>query len=200
MLKQLVNLSGAIAVLALAVWPFVQQPGPALQADNATQGAADVMASSTPLPCLMDTAGELQLKVFGSISAETRLTGDDLLCGGDYNYRTRLVFQGAASSGFKDITLILSINSELEPGTQRDVPTNITIMNTLSGDFFSAQSADRCWSDINLVPLVSNDGQSIWKASGTSYCAGALPQIAGRGSVTIGELQFTGRMVDISAD
>ena len=194
MLKNLVNLTGAIAVIGLAAWPFMQLPS------DTPEAPQDVMQNSSALPCLMDEPGRLQAALFGSIQQETDLSGDNLLCGGDYNQRIRLVFTGSNSTELANITLILSINAELTEQQQRDVATNITVMNTATGEFFSAQSSDRCWSDIELVKLVSEGTQDLWKASGTSYCAGALPQVAGRGSVTVGKLNFSGRMVDIRAN
>jgi hypothetical protein len=69
---------------------------------------------------------------------------------------------------------------------------NVTVIDERDGRFFSSGGSHRCWVDeLQARPA---DGGGRWLA-GRLYCAGALPSLADRSSLTLGDLRFSGRFL-----
>ena len=53
-------------------------------------------------------------------------------------------------------------------------------------------AAERTVSDVIALP--NRSGES-YKINGNLYCAGALPSLSGAGSITLGDFEYSGRVV-----
>jgi len=193
--RQLVNLCGVLTVIALGMWFFFQ---PVVQQES--NPLLEALEASAPLPCTLDQAGYFDARLYGSLQQNLNLKGDALLCNGSYQsleQRVRLVFTGDSGTGGADITVVLGISRFIPGQAATELDTNVTVMDAAQSRFFGSQGYGRCWTDINSAPLGGSGGQqkNVWRVSGETYCSGALPQISGQGSVTIGDLSFSGRAV-----
>jgi len=191
-LKGLVSACGVIAVIALGIWPFVQ---PVQQPES--NPLLDNLEASNPVPCVLDEAGYLRGRIYGSLDIALDLKGDALLCNGLYypdDRRARLVFTGAASGPFANLTLVVALSDFDSGESGNELDTNLTLVDAGQSRFFSTQGSGRCWSDIEQYPAGKDSDQDIIRVSGELYCAGAIPQISGQGSITINELSFSGRL------
>jgi len=51
----------------------------------------------------------------------------------------------------------------------------------------------RCWTTIQTVEPLSEETNLAFQVDGELYCAGVLPSLNGKGSVTLDEFRYSGR-------
>ena len=147
--------------------------------------------------CLMDRAGRLQGDLFGAVRQTIDWSGDELLCEGmirpDGN-GIRLIFSRNSTSSTARLVLVIGID-DLGPGeTGEDLPANVTLIDEATGRFFNAQEIERCWATVEEQRQLTNDPVAIYRVDGELYCAGSLPSVNGRESVTLDDVRFSGRL------
>jgi|GEM_PF-2437483 len=193
MLRQLTSLIGIFAVAGLAVWPFVQPVS-----DSAVRQSSPLQTGDELKPCFVDAAGSLVAIFFGSMQQQLEVRGDALLCSGKLDSvsgRSRLAFSTEQAGFDANIVIVIGLENVLENTTQKGLPTNLTLLDQDSGLFFGTQGFGRCWTDLSQALAADRARTSYYNASGEVYCAGAIPQIQGPGSVTISALKFAGHLV-----
>ena len=92
MLRKIVNVSGIIVVLALAIWPFIQIVP---ERYAATGNSVAWPTVDEPQACLLDKPGYLSVETYGSLVSKLDLKGDKLRCIGKLdalNSRSRVAF------------------------------------------------------------------------------------------------------------
>lgn len=100
----------------------------------------------------------------------------------------RLIF--APPEQAKGPLLVIGLNADPDDALGREVVANITIVDEGNGRFFNSGTGERCWAQASRV-ISDADGYQV---AGRVYCAGALAQVNGTGTVTPGELEFAGRI------
>ena len=133
----------------------------------------------------------LEGDLFGSLETSVSWTGSDLLCENMLrpdNEGVRLRFAGGV--GGERLAFIVSLPGLRRGGSDKELPTNVTLTIEGSGRFFSTPNFDTCWTDVKShVPL---DGESgSYRLDGTLYCVAALGEINGDAAVSIPELTFS---------
>jgi hypothetical protein len=202
-LAHLAGYGGLIAVLAIG-WLALTQPGPPAQPGPTPDlgpeaGAPDASAPpGSGRPCGPAGDGYLRGPIFGALALAADWAGPQLLCDGGVrpgDTGVRLFF-AAPVDGARIVVMIGIDGKSAElPGGER--PANVTVIDERDGRFFSSGGSGRCWVDeirISAPPMgdPGNDPKGQW-LSGRLYCAGALPALADRSSVTLGDIRFAGR-------
>jgi hypothetical protein len=190
-LQKIVNVSGIIVVLALAIWPFIQIV-PERYAATGNSGAWPTV--DEPQACLLDKPGYLSVETYGSLVSKLELKGDKLRCIGKLdalNSRSRLAFFTEPDSAGTNLVFVIGLEGVDEQLNQPGVPSNLTILDQSNGLFFSTQGVDRCWTDLTLTQLNSHKAPT-YRAEGELYCSSAIAQIQGPGSISIINFNFAG--------
>lgn len=203
-LRQLAGLAGCLGVLLLGAVALTQSPSAMSRASSqvfAPAGdrpapAAELPAPVRVAPCAMAPSGFVTGRWFGTLDLVVDWTGPELGCEGMLRPDgdgIRLLFSQQRADGSR-VVLVLGIDGDPDalPGPER--PTNVTVIDEREGRFFSTTGAGRCWTDIQAAgPLEPTGGRGgDWRVTGVLYCAGALPALGDRGSLTLGETRFAG--------
>jgi hypothetical protein len=200
MLRQLTSLTGIVAVAGLAAWPFVQTvPKPVTEVSE----SRPLQTGDELKLCVVDRPGNLVISLYGSLQEDIDVRGPELLCTGKLDRlsgRSRLAFSTEQTDLDNNIVVVIGLEEVTENSTQNGLPTNLTILDQDSGIFFGTQGFGRCWTDLAQTPAIGNpttekEAGNYYTASGEVYCAGAIPQIQGPGSLTVSKLQFSGNLI-----
>ena len=145
----------------------------------------------------MDRDGRLEGELFGAVRQTINWRGEDLLCegmirpGGD---GIRLIFSRNSPSSTARLVLVIGIR-DIGPGeTGEDLPANVTLIDEATGRFFNAQGIERCWATVEEQQQLSEKPAAVYRVDGELYCAGSLPSVNGRESVTLDDVRFSGRL------
>jgi len=136
--------------------------------------------------------GYLSGTLFGALSKHLEWHGAEMDCGGMLRPNEngiRLVF--AAPRESERLLIMLGIDGQLDDLAGSEQPTNITIIDEVTKRFFSTGGQDRCWSLIESIQPVTDQ---ILQVVGKAYCAGSLPSLSDNSSITLREVQFSGRL------
>jgi hypothetical protein len=88
--------------------------------------------------------------------------------------------------------MVIGIAGAIPGQTVQELPANITIIDQANGQFFSTQEQPRCWTTFNEQILLRGTIEETWRINGQIYCASALAALTGSGSVTLGDIEFSG--------
>jgi hypothetical protein len=198
--RQLISLIGIVAVSGLAAWPFVQSvPYPTIKRNEPTP----LTTGDELKPCTVGEPGRLLASLYGSVKQELELRGNELLCAGKLNRLSgdsRLAFSTEPAGVTANLVIVIGLESVVENTNQEGLPTNLTILDQDNGLFFGTQGNGRCWTDLNQTSAGEASQSGQISANGEVYCAGAIPQIQGPGSVTVSNLKFAGHLVVITPE
>jgi hypothetical protein len=102
------------------------------------------------------------------------------------------MFSGPVGTDGSALTLILGISGQLAglEGTER--PANVTVVDERSGQFYASAGPGRCWTRVSAAEPA---GPRTFRIAGQLYCAGALPALQDAGSLTLGDINYAGRLV-----
>ena len=190
--RYLIDLIATSLVLGISAWAAV-----ILSRQLPAAAESGLPASVTMAPCVMNTPGYLRGRLYGTLAATIDWGGPQMTCDGmtrPNHGGIRLVFASPGNADQARLIFVIGIDGELDQLTGREEKANVTIIDEGSGRFFSAGGQDRCWTTVQLVePLVENTN-STFQVDGELYCAGALPSLNGRGSVTLSDFRYSGRL------
>lgn len=138
-------------------------------------------------------SGRLTTELFGALAGRIDWRGNALVCEGMRRPRdrgARLRFAGRAGEAPSlDLAIIISVPDLGEGEADRELPSNVTIIEEGNGRFFSTAGLDSCWTDVRRQqPL----GGARYAIVGRLYCIAPLAEINGEASVTLNELEFSG--------
>jgi hypothetical protein len=147
------------------------------------------------VPCIMDNEGYLRGQLYGNIQTRLDWRGDSMRCDGmqrPEGQGIRLVFDEHLDDEEPGLLIVVGIAGAIPGQTVKELPANITIIDQANGQFFSTQEEPRCWTTFNEQLLLSGTTEETWRINGQIYCASALAELAGSGSVTLGDIEFSG--------
>jgi len=193
-LARSIGFVGATLVLLLGTLALIQPLPPG---DPQGEGAA----ATANKPCALQPEGFLRGRFFGALNFTADWSGGNLYCdgmerpGGD---GVRLFFARAQPGGER-VSVLVGIDGRPADLVGKERPANVTVIDEQAGRFFSSGGPGRCWATIASVAALPRAGTvpAGYRIDGLVYCVGALPSVGDRTSLTLGELQFAGR---VSAD
>jgi hypothetical protein len=147
--------------------------------------------------CLDD--GMLVTELHGSLQGPLEWHGDSLECEGmprPNGEGARLRFAGPAQEGSakRSLAFILAMPDLRQGETGKELPTNVTMIDEISGRFFGTQDTDNCWTDIERHEQLAGSEQTNYRVSGIVYCLAPIAELNGNASVMVDEMSFTGRL------
>jgi hypothetical protein len=147
------------------------------------------------MPCVMDTEGYLRGQIYGNVQSKLDWRGDTMRCDGMHRPEgqgIRLVFDEHLDDEEPGLLIVVGIADAIPGQAVQELPANITIIDQAQGQFFSTQEQPRCWTTFNEQILLTGTVEETWRINGQIYCASALAELAGSGSVTLGDIEFSG--------
>jgi hypothetical protein len=189
--KLLIEMLGMIVVAAistLTIGDYTQQAG--LGADR------NAPAPLTLNLCSRESDGFLSGRMYGALDLNIDWQGANMTCEGmlrpDGN-GIRLLF--ASKEGRKArLVFVIGVDGRIDQLTRKERVANITIIDEIDGRFFSTSGIDRCWTMIHKVEKIVGERFPAFQIDGDVYCAGGLPSLSDRGTVTLGDFRFSGRL------
>jgi hypothetical protein len=139
--------------------------------------------------------GRLKTELYGALETVVDWQPGQLQCQGmprPIAAGARLRFAGIATRGEESTQLAFIFGiPALERGkTGKELPTNVTVIDEGQGRFFSTQSTDSCWSDVDAQTETTIESRYL--ISGIVYCMAPLAEPNGKSSVRLSEVHFTG--------
>ncbi|RMF98217.1 MAG: hypothetical protein D6727_03290 [Gammaproteobacteria bacterium] len=156
---------------------------PALALPRSPVAAPSALPAPPRLPaCVATRPGFLRGRIYGELEQSIALAGEGLRCGlsqrpGEAG--TRLLFAPATGGPL----LVIGVPAAADELRAGELPALVTLADQGSGRFYSSAGSERCWVRFRAPP-----GGLI---AGKLYCAGALPAVQRRGSVTLSEFDFS---------
>ena len=183
-LHTLITVLGVCCIAVLGYWAL-QPPG--LQTPGFEPRAVE--------PCVMDRDGYLRGEIYGGIRRQIDWQGKQMRCDGMWRpdgAGMRFVFAEHADENKPGLLVVFGI-AAAEPGQElNEAPVNITVIDQERGLFFSTPEEPRCWTKLGEQLQLTGTVQETWRIDGEVYCVGALPALNGSGTVTLGDIAFSG--------
>jgi len=167
--------------------------------DSALEPVATASLEPSPdLSCV--AAGRLETVLFGAFTGALDWSAADLECTGmprPNGEGGRLRFAGAVEESDRRIAIIIGIPGLRRGTADRELNSNVTLLEEGSGMFFSTSSLGSCWTDVTAQDRLDGSTDK-YVITGTVYCVSPLAEVNGDSSLSIPELGFTG-LLDWSA-
>ncbi len=189
----LIELIATVLVLAIGTWATVT-----LQRQTTGTKESGLPGPRNMAPCVTNSAGFLRGRLYGSLTAAIDWTGPQMTCDGmtrPNDRGIRLIFASPSNGDQPRLIFVIGIDGEMEKLANHEAKANITIIDERSGRFFSAGGQDRCWTTVHSIESLSQETDIAFQVDGELYCAGPLPSINGKGSVTLGDFRYSGRLI-----
>lgn len=187
-LSVLTDIAAAMVVFGLAII-F------ALQERYSPPAAAVSFAPPELAPCQLGSSGYLRGRLHGDLQREIDWSGSEFNCDGMLrpdDAGLRLMFEGTAADG--GLLLVIGVDASIDEILGRELPANLTIVDTGNGRFFHSGDGERCWINTGEIDVADQDGGRSYRLAGRFFCAGALAEVNGPGATTPGEFEFAGRL------
>lgn len=133
--------------------------------------------------------------LYGGIERRIEWRGADMHCTGGTRpggAGIRLVFAAPERTGGERLVFVIGISGTLDELMQTERPANVTVIDELSGRFFSSRGRDRCWTTVTSVD--SDSGREDIRIGGDVYCSGSLPSLSDGGSISLRNFRYSGRL------
>ena len=179
----------AVGVTVSLALLFALQPRP-----EPAGTATDLTPPELP-SCDLEGGGYLRGQLYGELQADIDWEQQRLGCDGMLrpdNGGLRLLFEPRNRDSGP--LFVLGLTGSLEEVLDREVVTNLTIVDQRNGRFFNTGEAERCWSLIRRIDVSQFAGGRNYRLVGRFYCAGALAEVNGPGTLTPGEFEFAGQL------
>jgi hypothetical protein len=163
--------------------------------DSPADALADGLADATARSCLEDGSGYLAGRLYGAIDAPLDWRGGALECEGmprPDGAGARLRFARRIAPTDADLVIIVGIDGLDRGATVTGRAATITVIDEHSSRFYS-NSGEQCWADVTGQEAVPGP-EDTRAVTGRVYCTAALPALNGRGSISLDELEFRGRI------
>ena len=92
------------------------------------------------------------------------------------------------------LVLVIGIADAQLGAPEQELEANVTIIDQVSGKFYSTQEQPRCWTRLTTQLRLTGTIEESWRLDGRLYCASALAALAGPGSVTLDEIEYSSLM------
>ncbi len=174
---------------------------PAYRGPIAALLLTSVVACGDPPPVAREIVGDcaseggLKTELYGALETAIDWQPGQLQCQGMPRPNAagaRLRFAGTATRGGESTQLAIIFGiPALERGkTGKELPTNVTVIDEGLGRFFSTQSTDSCWTDVDSQEESASESRYV--ISGIVYCVAPLAELNGNSSVLLSDVHFTG--------
>jgi hypothetical protein len=147
-------------------------------------------------PCTMDTEGFLAGKIFGAIERELDWRGATMLCDGMPRPAAsgfRLMFSENASQPELGLRFVIGIVGASIGNVNTEHVANVTVIDQDRSMFFSTQGLERCFVKLTSQTAIKQQ-PGDWRIGGQLYCVGAVASVDGSDAVTLGDIEFSGRL------
>jgi len=167
--------------------------------DHAATMAVEALTAApaaTPA-CSMDQPGQLRGRLFGALEADMDWTGPELHCDGmprPGGGGLRLFFSHPLHDNGR-LSLVLGIDGEITAAGAQEWPVTLTLIAEGRGQFFSSAGQERCWARIDGITGLGGEPPAR-RLDGIVFCVGSLPSLNDLNSVTLVDLEFSGRVTD----
>jgi hypothetical protein len=188
-IDSILSLLGLGCIAAMAYFLASQNPGPG-------DSAAAFMPRLVK-PCMMDVPGFVRGKLYGDVEQALDWSGKSMLCDGmdrPEGQGIRLVFDENADPDKAGLIIVMGVADAVLGAPAEELVANVTIIDQRNGAFYSTRSQPRCWTRIENQIRLTGTVRETWRVGGKLYCAGALPALTGRGSITLGDIEYSGIM------
>lgn len=143
--------------------------------------------------------GALQTTLYGALAGEVEWRSGDMRCEGmprPNGAGARLRFSGQVGEDTMQLAFIIAL-PDLERGIDgTGFTSNVTVIDESSSRFFSTPNLESCWTDVEALEALDDDGNSgdRFAIGGILYCISPLPEMNGDASISIPELRFSGQL------
>lgn len=192
LLSLLLELTGAGLVLSLGALLVRGAPPAAPQ----PSGAPAAAVAEDLQPCILDRAGYIHGRLYGAIEMNIDWTGRALACGGmsrPDKKGVRLVFASPVQDRNKRRIIVVGIDRTVDELKGDESAVNLTIIDEKSGRFFGTRGSERCWTQVSDVKKLSS-APGTYRVDGDMYCAGSIPSLSDKASVTLSDFHYSGRL------
>jgi hypothetical protein len=158
---------------------------------------SNLLASRQISPCVMDQDGYLKGELYGALRKTLDWHGESMLCDGmdrPEGQGIRLVFSEHVNPDDPGVVLVIGVADARLGAPEQELEANVTIIDQVSGKFFSTQEQPRCWTRLTTQLRLTGTVEESWRLDGHLYCASALAALAGPGSVTLDEIEYSSLM------
>ena len=147
--------------------------------------------------------GALVANVFGSLEGRLEWRGEELECEGmprPHGQGARLRFEGPAFAGSEAerLAFIIAMPTLDKGQTGNELQAGVTLMLEDTGRFYSSPEQAGCWADIDAHEPATGSGgpgnSNEYRIAGLLYCLSPLAELNGTASVSILDLEFSGRL------
>lgn len=148
-------------------------------------------------PCVMDQDGYLRGQLYGSLDKSLDWRGATMLCDGmtrPEGQGIRLVFSEQTNPDKPGLVIVIGLADAVLGDPEQELEANVTVVDQYSGQFYSTQAEPRCWTRLTNQLRLRGTSTESWRLDGKLYCASALAALTGTGSVTLGDITFSGIM------
>ncbi len=165
--------------------------------------APEAPPAPVPVAARCTADGALVANVFGSLEGRLEWRGDELACEGmqrPHGQGARLRFAGPALDGSEAerLAFIIALPKLKRGRTGTELEAGVTLILENTGRFYSSPEQAGCWADIDgHEPAADSDGSSgdnEYRISGLLYCLSPLAEVNGTASVSLRDLEFSGRL------
>jgi hypothetical protein len=145
----------------------------------------------------MDQDGYLRGRLYGSLEESLDWQGSDMLCDGmprPEGQGIRLVFGEQESADQAGLVIVIGLADAVLGEAGGELEANVTVVDQINGQFYSTQAEPRCWVRLTNQLRLKGTSTETWRLDGELYCASALAALTGPGSLTLGDITFSGIM------
>lgn len=146
--------------------------------------------------CVMDRGGFLRGELYGAVRETIDWQGETMACDGmprPEGNGIRLAFREHADPQNQGLMFVIGIADAVPGNDTIERTANVTLNDQPGGRFFGTQGEQSCWVTLTEQVELTGTVEEVWRFDGLLYCATALPAATGSGSVTLGELEFSGQ-------
>jgi hypothetical protein len=158
---------------------------------------ANVFAPRQMSPCIMDQDGYMRGQLYGAVQQQLDWHGEAMLCDGmprPEGRGMRLVFSQSVDPDVPGLMMVIGVADAVLGAPEEELEANVTIIDQTNGKFYSTQEQPRCWTRLTSQLRLTGTVEETWRLDGNLYCASALAALVGPGSVTLGDIEYSGIM------
>jgi len=188
-LDQLVSLLCLCCIAAMAYFAFTISPESPKQ--------SNLLLPRQVAPCEMDQPGYFRGELYGTVQQNLDWKGGSMLCDGmtrPEGEGIRLIFSEQTNPDIPGLVFIIGLADAELGAPEIELEANVTVIDQTSGKFYGTKEQPRCWTRLTEQLRLTGTVDETWRINGSLYCASALAALVGPGSVTLGDIEYSGIM------
>jgi hypothetical protein len=161
----------------------------------AEQPERNWLAPREQSPCVMDQDGYVRGQLYGAVQIKLDWRGDSMLCDGmkrPAGQGIRLMFSQSPDPELPGLVIVIGVADAELGAPEQELEANVTLIDQVNGRFYSTQEQPRCWTRLTRQLRLTGTNEETWRLDGKLYCASALAALTGTGSVTLGDIEYSG--------